>query len=80
MAGFTSEQIANAIYNGVITGLAYDPDLDTLAEARRINSGEGWTIEESLDNRIQGDIIRYEGVRVSDAAVDAAHDLAIAWL
>lgn len=80
MASFTTEQIADAIYSGVFTLLAYDPDVDTLAEARKINSGAGWTIEESLDNNIRGNVVRYEGVRVNDERLIAAHKLALTWL
>jgi hypothetical protein len=80
MAAFTVEQIAGAIYNGVIASLAFDPDMDTLAEARKINDGAGWTIEESLDNNLRGNVMRYEGVRVGDAKLIAAHDLALTWL
>lgn len=79
MATFTVEQIANCIYNGCISSLAYNPDLDTLAAARRINEGDGWTIEESLDNQLRGNVMRYEGVRVSDAKLVKAHTLALSW-
>jgi excisionase family DNA binding protein len=77
--GFTVEQIAGRIYDRVLTMLAYT-EIDTLAEARKINSGDGWTIEESLDNKIRGNVMRYEGVRVSDEKLVAAHTLALEWL
>lgn len=80
MATFTIEQIAGCIYDGCIMSLAHDPGLDTLAEARRINAGSGWTIEESLDNQLRGNVTRYEGVRVSDEKLVAAHKLALSWL
>lgn len=80
MSAFTIDQIADAIYNGVVMTLAYDPDLDTLAEARRVNQTTGWTIEESLDDKIRGDVMRYENVRVSDDKLIAAHALATEWL
>lgn len=76
-AHFTTDQIALAIYSGCITALAYDADFDTLAEARRINNGDGWTIDESAP---LGNITRYEGVRVSDEKLVAAHTIALGWL
>lgn len=76
MKSFTTEQIANAIYNGCIASLAFDPELDTLVEARKINNSSGWIIEESAP---LGSVTRYEGVRVSDAKLVAAHQLALTW-
>lgn len=69
--------IAGIIYSNILLQLAYTPDLDTLAEARRINNGDGWTFDESLDNKIRGNIIRHEGVRLSDENLMKAHELAM---
>lgn len=77
MPTFTTEEIADRIYDGCLMTLAHDPDLDTLALARQINNGEGWTIERSAP---LGNVTRFEGVRISDEKLVAAHGLALAWL
>lgn len=77
MTTFTIEEIAMRIHDGVLLTLALDPDLDTLAAARRINDGDGWTIERSAG---RGNVTRFEGVRVKDEKLVAAHDLALSWL
>lgn len=80
MTTFTTEEIAGRIYDGCILSLAHDPDLDTLAEARKINAGIGWRIERSVDNQLRGNVAYFEGVRVSDEKLVAAHTLALSWL
>lgn len=77
---YTIEEIASRIYDGVLMTLAYDPDMNTLAEARRINNGGGWTIERSMDSSLRGNVERFEGVRVSDDKLVKAHALALSWL
>lgn len=71
------ERVATLIRENILSMLAYDPDLDTLAEARKVNNGAGWTIEESAP---LGNILRTEGVSLSDADLVAAHDLAVSQL
>jgi hypothetical protein len=78
--GFTTEEIATRIFEGCILTLASDPELDTLALARQINNGDGWTIERSADDTTRGNITRFEGVQVSDDQLVAAHTLALSWL
>lgn len=80
MAHFTTDQIAGAMYGYIETTMIYSPDTDIYAEIKRINSNEGFTIEESLDNNIRGDVMRYEGVRVSEDRLKAAYDVAYAWM
>lgn len=80
MAHFTTDQIAGAMYDYIETTMIYSPDTDIYAEIKRINSNEGFTIEESLDNNIRGDVVRYEGVRVSEDRLKAAYDMAYAWM
>ena len=80
MATFTTDQIAGAMYGYVETMMIYSPDTDMYAEIQRINSGEGFVIEESLDNNIRGNIIRYEGVQVSDDRLREAYNMAYSWM
>jgi hypothetical protein len=57
------EQIATAIYNGM-----------TAEEARKINSGDGFTIDH--DGNDGGGFSRTENVTVSDANLEAAIKMA----
>ena len=80
MATFTTDQLAGAMYGYIETMMIYSPDTDALAEVQRINSNEGFTIDISNDNKLRGDITRYEGVRVSEERVAAAYNRTIEWM
>lgn len=82
MAHFTTDQLAGAMYGYVETMMIYSPDTDVYAEVKKINDGDGdgFVIEESIDRNIRGNVMRYEGVRVSEDRLKAAYDLAYSWM
>ena len=71
MATTRIEAVAQLIYANILPQLRFG-DIDTLAAARKAND-EGWTLEESAPF---GNVLRIEGVHLSERDLIAAHALA----